>query len=110
MASIDQKTGVDNTHKKYDQPLSISQHLNLSSTEPTHSRVDDFLQEPLDAGNRNVMLPDKCSDCVTAIAQSSERMRQKLENITHMFNESTKCGSSQPKTDNKTSDPTRNST
>ncbi|KAI1807112.1 hypothetical protein F4811DRAFT_508309 [Daldinia bambusicola] len=57
----------------------------VSSKEAVHRRLDDFIEEPLGAGNRNVMLPDKTTDADLAIKDSRERMERSIANAGELW-------------------------
>ncbi|KAI0893725.1 hypothetical protein F4806DRAFT_475533 [Annulohypoxylon nitens] len=61
------------------------------SNEPICSRLKDFIQESPESGNRNVMLPDRCSCCSTAVKKNSERVKKEIENFVHSFDGSASC-------------------
>ncbi|KAI1657733.1 hypothetical protein F4813DRAFT_359377 [Daldinia decipiens] len=62
------------------QPAASGQNPAISPEEPIHPRLDDFIREPLDSGNRNVMLPDRNANVDLAIKYSQERMEKDIEN------------------------------
>ncbi|KAI2776649.1 hypothetical protein F4815DRAFT_449076 [Daldinia loculata] len=62
------------------QQAASGQNSPVSPNESIHPRIDDFIKEPLDSGNRNVMLPDKNASVDLAVKDSRERMEKDIEN------------------------------
>ncbi|KAI1136011.1 hypothetical protein F5Y05DRAFT_415606 [Hypoxylon sp. FL0543] len=64
-----------------------SQGLLTSPNEPIHSRLDDFIMEPLHDGNRNVMLPDRLASKAAAVKESRERMKAEIDELTAVISD-----------------------
>ncbi|KAI8963636.1 hypothetical protein F5Y11DRAFT_140238 [Daldinia sp. FL1419] len=61
------------------QQAASGQNPPASSDDPIHTRMNEFIEEPLDSGNRNVMLPDRGTDVDVAIRDSQKRMEKGIE-------------------------------
>ncbi|KAI0837120.1 hypothetical protein F5Y06DRAFT_272032 [Hypoxylon sp. FL0890] len=85
MASAGQASEIKTTKKPASSRAGPAQRPLTSPNESIHSRLDDFLREPLYAGNRNIMLPDGCSNKATAIKASCERVRTEIDKITDVI-------------------------
>ncbi|KAI0106769.1 hypothetical protein F4814DRAFT_451981 [Daldinia grandis] len=86
------------------QRAAYSQNPQVSRNELIHPRIDDFIKEPLDSGNRNVMLPDRNSNVDSAIKASQERMEKDIEDKAKALGKPETINTSEPAEEGKGSD------
>ncbi|KAI2630249.1 hypothetical protein GGS26DRAFT_558501 [Hypomontagnella submonticulosa] len=78
---------MDITNKRESHQKTTDQRSLVSLHEPIHSRLDDFLKEPLDAGNKNVMLPDQSDNKIMVANKAKERVGGEIKKIMDVLNQ-----------------------
>ncbi|KAI1464037.1 uncharacterized protein F4812DRAFT_444311, partial [Daldinia caldariorum] len=79
MSSVNYLDGVNSAPRNPENQQAAPDRTPIvSPNEAVHPRLDDFIEEPLGEGNRNVMLPDKNIDADLAIRDSRERMERNI--------------------------------
>ncbi|KAI1079070.1 hypothetical protein F5B20DRAFT_581798 [Whalleya microplaca] len=69
-------------------PSPDPQQASKSADSSTCSRLDDFLKESHEDGNRHVLLPDQSTNGEAISQKARERMSQQLQDITEVLEKS----------------------
>ncbi|OTA68803.1 hypothetical protein K449DRAFT_429694 [Hypoxylon sp. EC38] len=59
----------------------ISEINTADKPESCQTRLNDFVEESPEEGNRNVMLPDRPASKARAVKEARKRMKTKIDNI-----------------------------
>ncbi|KAI1413184.1 hypothetical protein F5Y13DRAFT_189547 [Hypoxylon sp. FL1857] len=64
-----------------------NQTSDINTTDDSvHPRLDDFLNEPMNDGNRIVMLPDRPGNAKTTIKEARKRAKMEIEKVDNVLN------------------------